>query len=71
MWNLVNTTIAASIADSGMEYLTHQVRKRVGRWSNIMTGKDLFGLCWACPLYPRKRTSSGLNEMSAKGQKRT
>ena len=31
MWNLVSTIIAASIADSGMEYLTHQVRKRVGR----------------------------------------
>jgi hypothetical protein len=33
-WNLVSTTIAASIADSGMEYVTHQDRKRVGRWSN-------------------------------------
>jgi hypothetical protein len=39
MWNFVSTTIAASIADSGMEYLTHQIRKRVGRWSNKRRAK--------------------------------
>jgi hypothetical protein len=43
MWNLVSTAVAASIADSGMEYLTHQVRKRVGPWSNKRRVKIRFG----------------------------
>src|SRR5262249_8546349 len=35
-----------------MEYLTHQVRKRVGRWSNKRRFERHFGLYWACPLTP-------------------
>jgi hypothetical protein len=77
MWNLVSTAIAASIADSGMEYLTHQVRKRVGRWSNNRRVKDILACIghvrftpksghvrrnWACPL----RANSGLMQRSKK-----
>ncbi len=31
----------------------------------------LFAVQSGCPFYPRKRTFGGINEMSAKGQKRT
>src|SRR5262245_36822925 len=55
MWNLVSTTIAASIADSGMGYLTHQVRKRVGRWSNKQRVKDIL----ACAEHVRFTPESG------------
>src|SRR5262249_31774358 len=50
MWNLVSTRLPPalirsdpnpSIADSGMEYLTHQARKRVGPWSNKRRLKDI------------------------------
>ena len=37
----MSTTIAVSIADSGMEYLTNQLRKRVGPWSNKRRVKDI------------------------------
>src|SRR5262245_34244952 len=33
--------MVASTADSGMDYLTHQVRKRVGHWSNRRRIKDI------------------------------
>ena len=41
LWNLVSTAVAdlfqrtqPSVVDSRVEYLTHQVRERVGPWSN-------------------------------------
>src|SRR5262249_7668975 len=55
MWNLVSTTIAASIVDSGMEYLARQVRKRVGRWSNKRRAKDIL----ACVGHVRFTPKSG------------
>ena len=59
MWNLVSTTIAVSIADSGMEYLTNQLRKRVGPWSNkrrtfwlVLGMSDMCGSTWEVRFVP-------------------
>src|SRR5262245_11373911 len=56
IWSIRIMEVDNSIADSRMEYPTHQVRKRVGRWSNKRRLKALWFALGICPLCPRKRT---------------